>query len=33
MQYEDVHYPIRYPDPIDAIKAKMEERGMKNKDL
>jgi HTH-type transcriptional regulator/antitoxin HigA len=32
-QYEDVHFPIPFPDPIDAIKAKMEERGMKNKDL
>ncbi len=32
-QYEDVHYPIPMPDPIDAIRAKMEERGLKNKDL
>ncbi|MCF8448743.1 MAG: transcriptional regulator [Taibaiella sp.] len=32
-QYEDAHYPIPFPDPIDAIKAKMEEKGMKNKDL
>jgi len=32
-QYEDAHFPIPLPDPIDAIKAKMEERGMKNKDL
>jgi HTH-type transcriptional regulator / antitoxin HigA len=32
-QYEDAHFPIPYPDPIDAIKAKMEEKGMKNKDL
>ena len=32
-QYEDVHFPIPFPDPIDAIKAKMEERGLKNKDL
>jgi HTH-type transcriptional regulator / antitoxin HigA len=32
-QYEDVHFQIPYPDPIDAIKAKMEERGLKNKDL
>jgi len=32
-QYEDVHFPIPYPDPIDAIKAKMEEKGLKNKDL
>lgn len=32
-QYEDEHFSIPYPDPIEAIKAKMEERGMKNKDL
>jgi HTH-type transcriptional regulator/antitoxin HigA len=32
-QYEDEHFPIPYPDPIDAIKAKMEEKGLKNKDL
>jgi HTH-type transcriptional regulator/antitoxin HigA len=32
-QYEDLHYPIPFPDPIDAIKAKMEEKGLKNKDL
>ena len=32
-QYEDVHFPIPFPDPIDAIRAKMEERGLKNKDL
>lgn len=32
-QYEDVHFPVPVPDPIDAIKAKMEERGLKNKDL
>jgi len=32
-QYEDVHYPIPTPDPIDAIKAKMAEKGLKNKDL
>jgi len=30
-QYEDVHFSV--PDPIDAIRAKMEEKGMKNKDL
>jgi len=29
-QYEDEHYNIPYPDPIDAIKIKMEERGLKN---
>ncbi len=32
-QYEDGHFPIPYPDPIDCIKAKMEEKGLKNKDL
>ncbi len=32
-QYEDIHFQIPYPDPIDAIRAKMEEMGLKNKDL
>lgn len=32
-QYEDEHYPIPIPDPIEAIKIKMLERGLKNKDL
>jgi HTH-type transcriptional regulator/antitoxin HigA len=32
-QYEDAHYPIPVPDPIEAIKAKMEEKGMRNKDF
>ena len=32
-QYEDAHYPIPVPDPIDAIKLKMQEMGLKNKDL
>ena len=32
-QYEDEHYQIPLPDPIDAIKIKMAERGLKNKDL
>ncbi len=32
-QYEDANYPIPLPDPIDAIKMKMEENGLKNKDL
>lgn len=32
-EYEDKHFPIPYPDPIDAIKAKMKEMGLKNKDL
>jgi HTH-type transcriptional regulator / antitoxin HigA len=31
--YERVHYPIELPDPIDAIKQIMEEKGWKNKDL
>ncbi len=31
--YEDVHYAIPAPDPIDAIRLKMEERGVKNKDF
>jgi HTH-type transcriptional regulator/antitoxin HigA len=31
--YEDTHYPILIPDPIEAIKLKMEELGLKNKDL
>jgi HTH-type transcriptional regulator/antitoxin HigA len=32
-QYEDANYPIPLPDPIDAIKYKMDELGLKNKDL
>jgi HTH-type transcriptional regulator/antitoxin HigA len=32
-QYEDEHYPIPSPDPIDAIRMKMKEKGLKNKDL
>ncbi|MCK9640703.1 MAG: hypothetical protein M0R39_12405 [Prolixibacteraceae bacterium] len=32
-QYEDINYPIPMPDPIDAIRMKMEESGLKNKDL
>ena len=32
-QYEDEHHPVPMPDPIEAIKIKMKERGMKNKDL
>lgn len=31
--YEDKHYPIPLPDPIAAIKLKMLEKGLKNKDL
>ncbi len=32
-QYEDVHYPVPVPDPIEVIKLKMQELGIKNKDL
>ncbi len=32
-EYEDTRYPIPMPDPIDAIRAKMDEIGLKNKDL
>ncbi len=32
-QYEDIHYPIPKPDPIEAIKSKMTELGLKNKNL
>ena len=32
-QYEDKYYPIPTPDPIDAIKLKMQEKGLKNNDL
>lgn len=31
--YEDEHYPIPTPDPIEAIKIKMQEKGLTNKDL
>jgi HTH-type transcriptional regulator/antitoxin HigA len=31
--YEDVHYLIPLPDPIETVKLKMEEQGIKNKDL
>ncbi len=31
--YEAKHYPIEAPDPIDAIKLKMEEEGLKAKDM
>ena len=30
-QYEDQHYPVPKPDPIDAIKGKMDDLGLKNK--
>ena len=31
--YEMQHYPIEAPDPIEAIKLRMEEKGLKRKDL
>lgn len=31
--YEDRHYSIPYPDPIEAIKSKMAEEGIKSKDF
>ena len=31
--YEDEHYAIPYPDPIEAIKIRMEDLGLKAKDL
>lgn len=32
-KYEDEHYPIEAPDPIEAIKFRMEQMGMDKKDL
>ena len=32
-KYEEVHYPIVAPDPIDYIKIRMEELGLKQEDL
>ena len=31
--YENEHYPIEAPDPIEAIKIRMEEMNLKQKDL
>ncbi len=31
--YEDEHYPIPAPDPIEAIRLKMNEKGIRNKDF
>lgn len=31
--YEDIHYPIEAPDPVEAVKYVMEEKGLKAKDL
>lgn len=32
-KYEDEHFPIGMPDPIEAIKFRMEQMGMNQKDL
>ena len=32
-KYENEHFPIGYPDPIEAIKFRMEQMGLKQKDL
>jgi HTH-type transcriptional regulator/antitoxin HigA len=32
-KYEDEHFPIDMPDPIDAIKIRMEDLGLEAKDL
>jgi len=32
-KYEDEHYPIEAPDPIESIKFRMEQMDMKKKDL
>ncbi len=31
--YEAKHYPIEAPDPLEAIKIRMEEQGLKRKDM
>lgn len=31
--YEDKHYPIATPSPLEAVRLKMEEMGLRNKDL
>lgn len=32
-KYEDEHYPIELPDPIEAIKFRMEQEGLTRKDM
>ena len=31
--YEDIHFPITAPDPVEVVKLAMEENGLKPKDL
>ncbi len=33
VDYEKIHFPIDLPDPIEAIKFRMEQQGLTNKDL
>lgn len=32
-KYEDEHYPIGFPDPVEVIKTRMEDLGLEPKDL
>jgi HTH-type transcriptional regulator/antitoxin HigA len=32
-KYEDKHFPIEFPDPVEAIKFRMEQMGMNQSDL
>jgi HTH-type transcriptional regulator/antitoxin HigA len=32
-KYEDEHFPVEMPDPVSAIKFRMEQQGLKQKDL
>ena len=32
-EYEDRHFPMGYPDPVEAIKFRMEQAGLKQRDL
>ena len=32
-KYEEEHYPIEYPDPVEAIKFRMEQEGLEPKDM
>jgi HTH-type transcriptional regulator/antitoxin HigA len=31
--YEEAHYPIDFPDPVDAIRFRMQQAGLKQQDL
>ena len=32
-QYENEHFPIDFPDPVEAIRFRMEQEGLRQKDL